>query len=404
MEKCKNKFGFLLVFLGVAFEHFDVMLVSLLASSIMEEFTSGANFYFKAIIAYLGYSIAFFFRPLGAFCFGLVGDFFGRKVALVSSMILISCTTLGMAFIPSVANIGYLSTFLFLICRAGQGLAVGGEYGTAMTFAYELNPNKRTFYGACIVASTHLGGVLASFLAAKYSSNFRFTFLVGGLLGVCFLLLRSMIKDNYSIKQRNILDIARASVSHSKAILQALVVSSMLVLVFYGSLIYLNDFIHQQLGIPRKEIFYCNAALLSLWIFIPPLIGYLIDKFQLPYKSVMQIGALGVFFSSFLLGGALLFCIYPCIFITQILLHLFHMIFCLCTPRYFGDLFSGIARNTSLSTSYSIGASYTAALAPALCKLTGKIFRTNFAICIPFMVIALIAIYILRKEYIYAKR
>lgn len=403
MEISKAKRSFFIIALGVAFEHFDMMLVSLLASSIVVEFVGGASPAFKLLYAYIGYAIAFLFRPLGAFFFGCIGDLYGRKTSLISSMILMSTATLALAFIPSVQVLGLTTTLLFLFCRIGQGVAVGGEYGTAMTYAYELNPKLRTFYGACVVSSTHLGGILASFLAGMYIENFRITFLIGGLIGLCLLLFRSFMKEYHEITPKKISEIATESIKNKEAILQAVIVASMLVLVFYGSLIYLNEIVHQELAIPMSQIFKANSFLLSLWIVLPPCFGYIADKFTFSYRKMMRFGAMGVFLSAPFLGLSVAFASYPAILAAQILMHLFHMIFCLCTPRFFGDLFTGAARNTAVSTSYSLGASFTAALAPMICYMSINLFHTNFAICIPFMLVALMTIFILKKEVVYAK-
>lgn len=403
MKISQEKRSFFLIALGVAFEHFDMLLVSLLASSIVEEFVGSGNPALKLLYAYVGYGIAFLFRPLGAFCFGCIGDLYGRKTSLVSSMVLMSTSTLALAFIPSVDVLGLTATILFLVCRVAQGLAVGGEYGTAMTYAYELKPERRTFYGACVISSTHLGGVFASCLAGMYIENFRITFLIGGLVGFCLLLFRSFMKEYHGPVQKKISQIATESVKNKKAILEAVVVASMLVLVFYGSLIYLNELIHEKLLISRSQIFQANSVLLGLWIVLPPYIGHIVDKFYFSYRKIMRLGALGVFLSAPFLGFALVLASYPAIIIAQGIMHLFHMLFCLCTPRFFGDLFAGSARNTALSTSYSLGASFTAALAPMICHMSVQLFHTSFAICIPFMLIALMAIFILNKEMVYAK-
>lgn len=403
MEMNKAKRSFFIIALGVAFEHFDMMLVSLLVSSIVVEFLGSTSPALKLLYAYIGYSIAFLFRPLGAFCFGCIGDLYGRKTALISSMVLMSTATLALAFIPSVEVLGLTATLLFLICRIAQGLAVGGEYGTAMTYAYELNPGRRTFYGACVVSSTHLGGIFASFLAGMYIENFRITFLIGGLVGLCLLLFRSFMKEYHEVTPKKISEIATESVKNKGAILQAVIVASMLVLVFYGSFIYLNELVHQELGIPRSQIFKANSLLLGLWIILPPCFGYIADKFTFAYRKMMRFGALGVFLSAPFLGLSLVLASYQVILITQIVVHLFHMVFCLCTPRFFGDLFAGSARNTAVSTSYSLGASFTAALAPMTCYMSINLFHTNFAICVPFMLVALMTIFILKKEMVYAK-
>jgi MFS transporter, MHS family, proline/betaine transporter len=398
MKTNKAKQSFLVITIGVAFEHLDMMLVSLLASSIVEEFIGNTSPAIKLLYAYIGYAIAFLFRPLGAFCFGCIGDLYGRKTSLISSMVLMSAATLALAFIPSVQVLGLTATILFFLCRIAQGLAVGGEYGTAMTYAYELNPHFRTFYGACVVSSTHIGGLLASFLASQYVENFRMTFFIGGLVGFFLLLFRSFMKEYHVTTAKKISEIATESVKDKKAILEALIVASMIVLVFYGSLIYLNELVHQNLGIPRSQIFEANSFLLGLWIVLPPCFGYIVDRFAVSYRKMMRFGALGVFLSAPFLGLALVLSSYPAILAAQIIMHLFHMIFCLCTPRFFGDLFASQARNTAISTSYSLGASFTAALAPMICHISIALFHTNFAICVPFMLIALTAIFILKKE------
>lgn len=403
MKTNKEKGSLVIMVFGVAFEHFDMMLASLLASSIVVEFIDSANPQFNLLYAYASYAIAFLFRPLGAFCFGCIGDLYGRKTALISSMVLMSTATLALAFTPGVQTVGVAATLLFLFCRVAQGLAVGGEYGTAMTYAYELHPARRTFYGACVVSSTHLGGLFASLLAGLYIENFRIAFLIAGLVSLTLLFFRSLMKESHVDLPKKISEIATASVQNKKAILQAIISASMLVLVFYGSLIYLNELIHRELNISRSEIFKANSLVLSLWIVLPPCFGYLVDKYNFSYLKTMRLGAMGVFLSAPFLGLALVFASYSAILLTQIVLHLFHMVFCLCTPRFFGDLFAGSSRNTAVSTSYSIGASFTAALAPVICHLNIQLFHTNFAICLPFMLVALLAIVILKKEIVYAK-
>lgn len=398
MEPSKARLSFLVIALGVAFEHFDMMLVSLLTSSLVKEFVGVSDPTLQMLFAYIGYAIAFLFRPLGAFCFGCIGDLYGRKTSLVGSMCLMSAATLALAFIPSVQVLGITSTLLFVMCRIAQGLAVGGEYGTAMTCAYELNPKYRTFFGACVVSSTHFGGIFASFLASQYVDHVRMTFLIGGLVGFFLLLFRSLIKENHVVTVKNVSEITTQSVKDKKAILSALFVASMMVLVFYGSLIYLNERVHQDFKISRAEIFKANTFLLGLWIVLPPCFGYIADKLAISYRKLMRFGAIGVFLSAPILGVALVSSSYTALLMTQVLVHLFLMIFALCTPRFFGDLFAGEARNTSISTTYSLGASFTSALAPAICHGSIALFDTNFAICLPFMVAALAVTFIIKKE------
>lgn len=398
MQIKKEKLSFLIVSLGVAFEHFDMMLVSLLTSSLVAEFVEASSPSLKMLFAYVGYAIAFLFRPLGAFCFGCIGDFYGRKTALLSSMCLMSLATLALAFIPSAKVLGAVSTLLFLLCRIAQGLAVGGEYGTAMTYAYEFNSKYRTFFGACVVSSTHIGGMLASLLASQFIDNIRVIFFIGGCIGFLLILFRSSMQEYHKATIKKVSEVTCQSAKNKKAILSAMLVASMMVLVFYGSLIYLNERVHRDLNIPRNEIFKANTFLLGLWIILPPCFGYMADKHAIPYRKLMKFGIIGVFFSAPLLGAALVAFSYLALVMAQILMHVFLMIFALCTPRFFGDLFAEKTRNTAISTTYSLGASFTSAMAPVICHGCIALFNTNFAICVPFMLVALATGFNLNKK------
>jgi MFS family permease len=403
MKISSEKQGFFLVNLGVAFEHLDMMISCLLASCIVKEFIYYNSYTTKLLVAYTAYAIAFLFRPLGAFFFGCIADLYGRKISLLGSMVLMSTATFAIAFIPSVKVLGFFSTILFLICRIAQGLAVGGEYGTAMTYSYELNPKLRTFYGACVICSTHIGGLFASFLASKYVENFRLTFLIGGLMGFFILLFRSILKQCDVSTSKKLYKHIKESVKNKKAILKVVIVASMQVLVFYGSLIYVNELVYQNLCISRSLIFKANCLLLGLWVILPFCFGYAIDRFDFPYLKIMRFSALGVFFSAPILGFALTSNSYKAILCAQIFMHIFHMGFCLCTPHFFGDLFHQKIRATAISTSYSLGASFSAAFAPLICHLSIDFFHTTFAICAPFMTVALVAIFILKQEYLCKK-
>ena len=68
------------------------------------------------------FALAFFARPLGSALFGHYGDRVGRKATLVAA--------------------------LLALCRFGQGLGLGGEWGGAVLLATEnAPPGKRAWYG-----------------------------------------------------------------------------------------------------------------------------------------------------------------------------------------------------------------------------------------------------------------
>ena len=94
------------------------------------------------------FSIAFFARPIGSAVFGHYGDRIGRKTTLVFALLTMGISTVAIGFLPTYASIGIVAPFLLMLCRFGQGLGLGGEWGGAVLLAIEnAPPNKRAWYG-----------------------------------------------------------------------------------------------------------------------------------------------------------------------------------------------------------------------------------------------------------------
>jgi MFS family permease len=75
------------------------------------------------------FAIAFFARPVGSALFGHFGDRIGRKATLVAALLTMGISTVLVGLLPSYASIGVLAPLLLALCRVGQGLGLGGEWG-----------------------------------------------------------------------------------------------------------------------------------------------------------------------------------------------------------------------------------------------------------------------------------
>nr|MBA3260855.1 MFS transporter [Gemmatimonadales bacterium] len=69
--------------------------------------------------------------------FGWVGDRFGRKQALIWSVLAMAFPSFFIGILPGVDTIGIAAPILLLLCRLLQGIAVGGEYGASAVFLVE---------------------------------------------------------------------------------------------------------------------------------------------------------------------------------------------------------------------------------------------------------------------------
>ena len=113
-------------------------------------------------------------RPIGAIFFGELGDrVFGRKHALVVSIVLITVPSVLMGILPGYDTWSWVSPVLLVLLRMLQGLSVGGQLAGSYVLAIEqASSSTRGFRGAVCDASS-VGGFL---LASAVTSTVRFLF------------------------------------------------------------------------------------------------------------------------------------------------------------------------------------------------------------------------------------
>jgi metabolite-proton symporter len=94
------------------------------------------------------FGIAFFARPVGSALFGHFGDRVGRKTTLVAALLTMGVSTVAIGLLPTYNSIGLAAPALLALCRFGQGLGLGGEWGGAVLLAIEnAPPDRRAWYG-----------------------------------------------------------------------------------------------------------------------------------------------------------------------------------------------------------------------------------------------------------------
>ena len=109
------------------------------------------------------FALAFFARPIGSALFGHFGDRIGRKATLVTALLTMGVSTVVIGLLPTYASIGILAAALLALCRFGQGLGLGGEWGGAVLLATENAPaGKQAWYGCFPQLGAPLGFLFAT--------------------------------------------------------------------------------------------------------------------------------------------------------------------------------------------------------------------------------------------------
>ncbi len=193
--------------LGTAFEWYDFYLYGLLATYISAQFFSGVNETTAFILALGAFAAGFAVRPFGSIFFGRLGDLVGRKYTFLVTMTLMGLSTFAVGFLPSYASIGIAAPIILVFLRLLQGLAVGGEYGGAVTYVAEHAPKgKRGFFTSFIQTTATIGLFTALLLviglrwllgeAAFASWGWRVPFLVSILLLAISLWIRLQLAES----------------------------------------------------------------------------------------------------------------------------------------------------------------------------------------------------------------
>src|SRR5450432_4168165 len=124
------------------------------------------------------FALAFFARPVGSMLFGHFGDRIGRKATLVTALLTMGLSTVAIGLLPTYNSIGVYAAVLLALCRVGQGLGLGGEWGGAVLLATEnAPPGKQAWYGCFPQLGAAAGFLLSSvtfFLLSKTLSDQQF--------------------------------------------------------------------------------------------------------------------------------------------------------------------------------------------------------------------------------------
>ncbi len=190
---------------------YELTLFGVLTHIISNVFFPSESDYLSTIKFLGSFAVGFGFRPLGAFIFGYIGDKYGRRKVLLTSVILVSISSTAIAVIPDFKEIGILSPILLLLCRIVQGTAAGGETSINSAFLIEHSSDKKDlgFLGSMKAFSCALGSITCFLMIAivkKFTGEnyeiwgWRLLFYFCSIMGVIGFLTRYIMEESLAYK------------------------------------------------------------------------------------------------------------------------------------------------------------------------------------------------------------
>lgn len=278
---------------GTAVEFFDFYIYATAAVLIFPRLFFPATDPASSTLASLAtFAIAFVARPIGSALFGHFGDRIGRKTTLVLALSTMGLSTFLIGALPGYAAIGIAAPLLLALCRFGQGIGLGGEWGGAVLLAVEnAPPGKRAIYGMFPQLGAPLGFLLSgsTFLLLSraltdqqfFAWGWRLPFLASSLLVLLGLWVRLSITETPAFKaallraERPAVPMLAVFRHHARALVAGILVSLATFVLFYLMTVF-------ALSWGTTALHYTRASFLII-----QLVGILFFALTIPLSAVL---------------------------------------------------------------------------------------------------------------------
>lgn len=358
--------------IGTIIEWYDFFVYGTAAALVFAPlFFSNASPTVGTLAAFATYALGFAVRPIGGAVFGHLGDKFGRKAILLTTLMVMGVTTILIGVLPTYNQIGNWAPVLLLIFRLIQGFGAGAEFAGAAILAVEFSPpQRRGFFGSWsqIGVAIGLAAAVGIFWLAQQlpeaefmSWGWRIPFLASSVVLLVGLWIRARIGESPVFKEIQAENkVARSPLAEVlKTQLKSLLLvlgmrfadNAVLYIPVVFTLSYLKLHLHLGGNVGLIGVFLAAAAQV---IFIP-LFGALSDRIgrrpvygggavaaallMIPYFWLIDSGNVwAVWFAIALLGG----CVYSALAGSQ--------------PAFFSELFPPHLRYTGVAGAREFGA------------------------------------------------
>ncbi|MGC8607631.1 MAG: MFS transporter [Vulcanisaeta sp.] len=146
-------------YLGWIMDGYDALLVTPIMPLLGELFFPGPFSLLGGLSTLVATLVG---RPLGSVAMGYVGDRFGRRIGLLTTVLGYSLSALIIALLPIYATIGALAPLALLTFRFLQGIFLGGEWGPGTAMIMEWSRWRKEVTSAFVQSGYPIGVVIAT--------------------------------------------------------------------------------------------------------------------------------------------------------------------------------------------------------------------------------------------------
>jgi len=281
--------------IGTTIEFFDFYIYATAAVLVFPGlFFPSSNPATARLASLATFGIAFVARPIGSALFGHFGDRIGRKTTLVIALSTMGVSTVTIGALPTYHAIGIAAPILLALCRFGQGIGLGGEWGGAILLAIEnAPPNKRAWYGMFPQLGAPIGFFLSGgiFLLLShwltdrqfFAFGWRLPFLASAILVFLGLYVRLSItetpvfQDSLARGERLRMPICTVLRHHARALISGIAICLATFVLFYLMTVFALSWGTTALGYSRSTFLLMQLFCVSLFAITIPISALLAE-------------------------------------------------------------------------------------------------------------------------------
>ncbi len=257
--------------IGTTIEFFDFYIYATAAVLVFPKlFFPESDALTGTLQSFATFALAFFARPIGSALFGHFGDRIGRKATLITALLTMGISTIVIGLLPTYSSIGVSAGVLLAVCRLGQGLGLGGEWGGAVLLATEnAPPGKAAWYGCFPQLGAPLGFLCSTGVFLLLSSTlreaqflawgWRVPFLASAALVLVGLYIRLRLVETPQFKrliergERVRVPLLTVLSRHGRSLVLGTLAATATFLVFYLMTVFTLFWATAKLGFSRKD-------------------------------------------------------------------------------------------------------------------------------------------------------
>ena len=312
--------------IGTTIEFFDFYIYATAAVLVFPKlFFPSADPTSATLQSLVTFAVAFFARPVGSALFGHFGDRVGRKATLVAALLTMGVSTVAIGLLPTYANIGVWAPALLALCRFGQGLGLGGEWGGAVLLATEnAPPGKRAWYGMFPQLGAPIGFLCSSgiflLLTETISDDdffhwgWRIPFIASAVLVMVGLWVRLSIAETPAFQralereERVRVPMWTVLTEHPRALIAGTFAAMATFVLFYLMTVFALSWGTAHLGFGREQFLLLQMVAVLFFAATIPFSAWFADRFGRRFAMLAASVAVllfGIFFGAlFELGSA----------------------------------------------------------------------------------------------------